>query len=142
MANPEHLEQLKKGVTSWSTWRAANPDIKPDLSGVNLRSFNFIIQISAEAYSVRANLSNTNFRYADLTHTNLNGINLTGVNLQNSILIKTNLEETNTSGTQFGGSNLTNATLPKEFNFEKDLEIFDEASKIARKHFAWLMWDR
>ena len=36
MANEEHLAQLKQKVAVWNQWRAANRDIKPDLTGVDL----------------------------------------------------------------------------------------------------------
>jgi uncharacterized protein YjbI with pentapeptide repeats len=119
MAIPEHLKQLKKGVESWNAWRKENPDFKPGFSDADFQ------EIDLQG----ANLNEANFQRA----------NLSRANLQNAILIKANLEATTTSGTKFGGSDTTNATFPKEFNFEKDLEIFDEASKIARKHFGWLI---
>jgi hypothetical protein len=34
MANEEHLARLKHGVDAWNQWRAANPDIVPDLSSI------------------------------------------------------------------------------------------------------------
>src|SRR5262249_13960752 len=37
MANDEHVRLLKQGVAAWSVWRDENPDIRPDLSGANLR---------------------------------------------------------------------------------------------------------
>jgi uncharacterized protein YjbI with pentapeptide repeats len=36
MANDEHVAQLEKGVAAWNAWRTENPDIQPDLSGVDL----------------------------------------------------------------------------------------------------------
>ncbi len=36
MANPEHLDLLKKGVEVWNQWREEHPEIEPDLSGANL----------------------------------------------------------------------------------------------------------
>ena len=36
MANPEHVEILKKGVEVWNRWREDNPEIEPDLSGEDL----------------------------------------------------------------------------------------------------------
>jgi hypothetical protein len=46
MANEEHLAQLRRGVKVWNRWRAAHPEIQPDLrqanlSGANLRRVNF-----------------------------------------------------------------------------------------------------
>ena len=40
MANPEHVEILKRGVEVWNKWREENPDVKPDLSYADLRGAN------------------------------------------------------------------------------------------------------
>lgn len=37
MANKKHLEILRQGVEKWNKWRKNNPDVKPDLSGANLK---------------------------------------------------------------------------------------------------------
>ena len=52
MANEEHLQKLQVGPVSWNRWRADNPEVKPDLSGINL----------ARIYLRQANLAG-----ADLT---------------------------------------------------------------------------
>jgi hypothetical protein len=31
MANKEHLAILRQGVAAWNAWRAANPNVRPDL---------------------------------------------------------------------------------------------------------------
>lgn len=36
MAVAEHVEIFKKGSEAWNAWRAANPDIRPDLSDIDL----------------------------------------------------------------------------------------------------------
>jgi len=36
MANDEHVALLKQGVEAWNEWRGENPNILPDLSGVDL----------------------------------------------------------------------------------------------------------
>ncbi len=51
MANPEHLDILKQGVSVWNAWRAENawvwPDLiwaklsEADLRGANLEGANF-----------------------------------------------------------------------------------------------------
>jgi uncharacterized protein YjbI with pentapeptide repeats len=194
MANPEHIEELKKGVESWNAWRKENPDIEPDLSSTdlsetNLKRVNFqranlsktklnnsdltrallnpanLVETNlsyttldgaflnkanlskaclteANLYKTNineANLSGANLSYANLSNAFLNHSDLTEANLQNAILRKAKLENTSISGTKFGGSDVTNATFSSEINFEKNLEIFNEASRIARKHFAWLI---
>ena len=36
MANSEHVDILKKGVSIWNEWRRQNPKVKPDLSEAHL----------------------------------------------------------------------------------------------------------
>jgi len=31
MANPEHLEILKRSVKEWNQWRETHPNVRPDL---------------------------------------------------------------------------------------------------------------
>jgi uncharacterized protein YjbI with pentapeptide repeats len=66
MANHRHVEILSHGVTAWNRWRAEDPDIKPNLSGVNL---------------CKAKLSNINLRQADLRKTDLREADLAGADL-------------------------------------------------------------
>lgn len=56
MANEEHRELIKQGVKVWNRWRREHPEIRTDLSFVNLIA-------------------------ADLIGTNLQGANLRGANL-------------------------------------------------------------
>jgi hypothetical protein len=65
MANEEHLAILKRGVEVWNEWRMENPEIRPDLSGADLRG-------------------------ADLRRANLILAVLTGANISSAILFFTN----------------------------------------------------
>ena len=38
MSNPEHLNEIYKGVKSWNQWRRENPNIIPDLTKADLSS--------------------------------------------------------------------------------------------------------
>ena len=40
MSNSNHLQLLHKGAKAWNEWRRENPDIRPDLSMVDLRQVN------------------------------------------------------------------------------------------------------
>ena len=40
MANPEHLAKFKEGVEAWNKWRKDNPEIKRDLTEIDLRKAN------------------------------------------------------------------------------------------------------
>lgn len=59
MANEEHLARLKEDVAVWNTWRAAHPEIRPDLSQANL----------SQADLIAADLSHVALIGADLIHT-------------------------------------------------------------------------
>jgi len=96
MANPEHLEILRRGVEKWNQWRKDHPEIVPDLSEANL---------------FKADLSEVN-----LSETNLTGVNLNEANLDEANLDKSNLEEAKLSAASlimanFMGANLSMATL-------------------------------
>jgi hypothetical protein len=86
MADPEHLEILEEGSEAWNEWRSKHPETVPDLSGINI---------------LNANLSLTDFSFA-----NLSGGDLTGADLSHSILTDTNL-----SGTDLTFANLSYAFL-------------------------------
>lgn len=68
MANVKHLKILKQGVAIWNDWRINNPEILPDLIGVNLKNKNL----------AGINLSNTDLRGINFSNTNLSGANFCG----------------------------------------------------------------
>lgn len=93
MANKEHLELLKQGVTIWNKWRKSNPEIMPDLSNANLggailRKFNLTRDNLAEA-----DLSKAELREARIGKSNLMKANLSGADLKRAFLNKANMSE-------------------------------------------------
>jgi len=66
MANHKHVEIISRGVAAWNQWRKQDPDIKPNLSGVNL---------------FQAKLANANMRQTDLKKTDLREADLTGADV-------------------------------------------------------------
>ena len=141
MANGEHVEILRKGVGAWNAWRAAHPDITPDLSGADLSEADLSGTILTEADLRRANLSEAILSEADLSGANLRGANLSearlfdadlsfalvcDADLTRAFLDKANLIETNLSraslidadfirtplrGVDLSGANLHGANL-------------------------------
>jgi hypothetical protein len=107
MANPEHLEILKRGVEGWNNWREEHPDIEPDLSaadlqnmdlkganfkltnlrGANLEAANFSLRPKGDGTYTRAILSGS-----DLSHASLNFSNLTFAELIYTNLARANLD--------------------------------------------------
>jgi TIR domain/Pentapeptide repeats (8 copies) len=106
VANPEHLEQLKKGVKAWNDWRSANPNVLPDLRMADLSD---------------ANLSSADLHYASLRKAELSGASLTGArlgwaglsgaNLSGADLVAADLSRASFGGADLSGANLFSANL-------------------------------
>lgn len=162
MANPKHLNILKKGVNSWNKWiwrqlLRNSERIKPDLSEANLSG-----TLLESAYLNGANLSKTNFNNADLSSadlrgadlkradfggarlvwTNFDGADLSGANFYRAKLFKAhfngailsgaNLSEADLSETDFSGANLRGANL---FGATLNLANFNWA-KLTHANFS------
>lgn len=113
MANPEHLEILKRGVKAWNEWRRENRNVCPDLSGADLSgadlisadliiaSLNGADLSNASLISAKldnADLSYVNFSYAalrgaSLPHASLSGANFTRAKLSFTIFADNDLSE-------------------------------------------------
>ena len=116
MANDEHVAMLKQGVAAWNAWRAANPDIRPDLSGANL----------AGARLPEADLSRAHLDWANLSGANLHKANLSGAGLDFATLIKAELDGANLAEAYLAKAvlteaSLTNATLTEAVLIEANL---------------------
>ena len=98
MADDVHLAVLKRGADAWNRWRAAHPDIRPDLSNANLRGLDLVkVDLSradlrrtdlrgtilSDAVLVGADLSDTNFFKAVIDGADLSGANLIGAKFFN-----------------------------------------------------------
>lgn len=96
MANSEHKDILAKGVSNWNRWRQQNPEIRPDLSGSNIRI---------------KKLAGVNFRGADLHGALLTGANLKGANLEDADLSGADLMEADLRGAWLGGADLRGVNM-------------------------------
>jgi hypothetical protein len=96
MANEQHLEILRRGVTAWSAWRNNNPLEALDLTHADL---------------TRADLTNADLSRADLTHADLSGANLTHADLTRADLTNAGLSRADLSGATLTEANLTVADL-------------------------------
>jgi uncharacterized protein YjbI with pentapeptide repeats len=96
MANDEHVAMLTQGVAAWNAWRDQNPNIRPDLSGLDLHD---------------ATLSEANLSRATLIGANLCGVDFTQANLSEAMLIQADLRGANLCGANLGGANLFQALL-------------------------------
>jgi hypothetical protein len=121
MANPEHLEILKQGMTVWNEWRTKYPNVIPGLAGADLinaelKGMNLSRANLRGANLEAANLGllptgnrryqRTNLNKADLSHTDLTFANLSVADLR-----YTNLEYANFNYTNLRAANLTGASL-------------------------------
>ena len=94
MANDEHVAILKKGVAAWNEWRRENPDIRPNLSGANLR----------RAHLYGADLSGADLSRADLSEAGLSGADLSGADLSRADLSEAPLVSADLTGANLTGS--------------------------------------
>ncbi len=105
MANDEHLAILKQGVATWNQWREENPNVMPDLSGIDL---------------VWLDLRKANLYSADLS-----GADLTGTDLYEANLSKATLHQADLSGVDLFVANLSGADLSEANLFEANLHLAD-----------------
>ena len=104
MADQQHLERLRQGVSTWNAWRAKQLlSFQPDLRG--------------------ANLSEADLRGADLSRATLSEADLIA-----AILIGANLSEADLRGAYLSGAHLSEADLRGAYLIYADLS---EASLIA-----------
>jgi hypothetical protein len=106
MANPEHLEILKRGAEAWNKWRHEHQDIRPDLRGADLRG----ADLSA------ADLSGADCRDASLAFADLRGADLCGADLYKADLFSVDLNYA-----RLRGADLTSARLGLNAFVENDL---------------------
>jgi uncharacterized protein YjbI with pentapeptide repeats len=102
MAHEEHLDLLRHSE-AWNNWRLQHPEIRPDLSRVDLR---------------RGKLKGVNLRQVSLSETDLSWADLSGVNLSWTTLSESDLRRaklirTNLRGIHLGEANLSGADLSK-----------------------------
>jgi uncharacterized protein YjbI with pentapeptide repeats len=93
MADPTHVEIIKKGVDGWNQWRKDNAEITPDLSSADLNKLNLN----------GVDFSNTNFDRTNLTswqviNCNFDKATLTNISAQGSYWRNATLSRTEISG--------------------------------------------
>lgn len=116
MANPEHLEILKKGVEVWNAWRietsAGGPDLREaDLHGMDLSGAKFHMGWLSGANLAEAELSGADLHEAFLIGASLEGANLQGADLHGANLREANLHGANLHGAKFRRVDLLGAYL-------------------------------
>jgi hypothetical protein len=96
MADQEHLNRLRAGVSAWNQWRADNPDIIPFLNGASLR---------------KANFRGVDLHLADLTGADLIGADLSGAVLTDAYAQMADFRHADLTRALMGGIDLGSAML-------------------------------
>jgi uncharacterized protein YjbI with pentapeptide repeats len=111
MAQDEHLKLMnecleKQDINIWNRWREEHPEVKPDLSGIDLKRTNL-----KNAALQGAILRGANLRGTDLSLANLEGADLNGTNLRRTNLCAANLTEADFRDANLSEANLSKANL-------------------------------
>jgi uncharacterized protein YjbI with pentapeptide repeats len=107
MANQEHVGILKEGTDMWNKWRKGNPDIKPDLSGADLRGIFYGEGINFNG----ANLEDSNLSGVFMPHAEFYFAKLNRANLQNAFLPKADFSGAYLQEADLSSANLSDAKL-------------------------------
>jgi Pentapeptide repeats (8 copies) len=103
MAIKEHLARLKRGVGAWNRWRKAHIEMRPDLSGADLRW---------------AILSGMDLRDADLS-----GANLSGADIRSEQLVMVDLANANLANAYIGSAIFANVDLSSTKGLDRMLHF-------------------
>ncbi|NOT01070.1 MAG: toll/interleukin-1 receptor domain-containing protein [Phycisphaerales bacterium] len=143
MANPEHVEIVKKGSVAIAKWREHHQMARLDLRWADMRGAELSLANLNGASLYRAKLNEANLNRANLNHANLHcadlreanlpwadlrGADLRGADLRGADLRRANLSRANLNGAKLNGvtlleANLTGADL-RGADFDKALSIF------------------
>jgi pentapeptide repeat protein len=127
-ADSQHVEALRRGPRSWNEWRARNPFLSPNLTGVALsvgeRQMGPINGGPINLASVRlrhaslrfATLTGANLEGADLWDADLSDARLDGANLSGADLTETLLDRADFANAKLAGANLSGASLQEARN--------------------------
>jgi Pentapeptide repeats (8 copies) len=119
----KHVEALRRGPRSWNEWRAQNPSLTPNLTGLALSvterqmgpisggPINFSFTRLRHASLRFATLTRANLEMADLSDVDLSDARLDGANLSGADLSEAVLDRADFAGTRLGGTNLSGASL-------------------------------
>jgi uncharacterized protein YjbI with pentapeptide repeats len=131
MANPAHEALLRQGLQEWNQWRAWNPSVTPDLTGVSMSAAvlpgvdlsharlggAILIRARLEGSDLRyadlrrAHLHETDFSDADLSRANLDGAQLPGAKLLRARLVAATLHGAQLTVVDFRKADLREAVL-------------------------------
>lgn len=112
MANPEHVEVVRKGAEAIAEWRRSNPGAQLDVAGATLigaklggADLSRALLVDADLWGATlssASLTGANLILADLTNADLAAADLSDAHLQLASLNGTNLNAANVSQARLG----------------------------------------
>jgi uncharacterized protein YjbI with pentapeptide repeats len=108
VANPEHLEMVKKGTSAWNLWRGAHPGVGVELANANLKGV-----LLWEGDFSGADFSGADLTEASLGRTHFTGANLNKANLGKALLFRADLSEADLTGAILNRANVTEANLTR-----------------------------
>jgi len=129
MANPKHVEILKKGAEAWKLLRCEDWTAIPDLADADLSGMDLSGAVLSDADLRDADLRDANLYRANLTEADLRGAKLNHANLQHTDLSEANLFSVDLRGAELDHANLYGASL-QEANLSGIRLIGAEASRI------------
>lgn len=111
MANEEHLTRLLQGAEAWNAWRESEPEVQPDLEGMDLSHLDIARVNLQHARLSSATLTSVSLAGADLRAISANGIQLDQVNLAHADLSGANMRYSDFTDVDFTGATLNAAWL-------------------------------
>lgn len=123
MANPEHVEIVRRGAEAIREWQDSNSGVQLDLRKADLSGVNMI---------------GAALRNADLGEATLCGTNLSGAILYRATLCEANLKLANLYETKLGETNLQKANLSDANLRRASLKAANlAAANLTRANLAW-----
>lgn len=133
MANPEHVEILKKDIDTWREWREVNEKVKLDLRDADLKGVNMSARSLVDADFSFANLENANLGDSDLRRASLHETRLVNAYLKEAVLEGADLAYANLSGANLSSARMKGASLRRSNCSGVDLTYTDLRSADLRR---------
>jgi len=111
MSIATHIEILELGTEAWNEWRAAHPDVQPQLEDVDLSDADLVGANLAEANLGKADLFEAKLERANLKMATLSGADLSGAKMAGAALYKADLSGASLMGADLTGADLREANL-------------------------------
>jgi uncharacterized protein YjbI with pentapeptide repeats len=122
MANVEHFAKLLEGINAWNSWREADPDIKPDLSDVEIGDEDFLEKYQGEKGGSHLDFEQANFSFVNFKGAGLSNLNLSGAKLHDSSFLESMLNNIVCHGGDWSDADFTATQFTEPDFFESDFQ--------------------